>query len=120
MDEEMNWSDALLTRADELLHTAGRCTGYYAVDEEGVVCGAGDPRAARFCMTGALQRAAYEMGIKTYLPFGPFQDALDKLERGVVRLGGGAMSLTSFNDCATDDKVEAAFQIALTGVTLYA
>lgn len=55
----------VLVRARELLEP-GHCYGVYARDERGNEVGVGSQRARSWCMYGALQRAASELGGSEY------------------------------------------------------
>jgi hypothetical protein len=71
----------------------GWTQGRSASDKHGHDIGLDDPRAARFCMTGALSRVKRESPLITYTTY---QMAESYLQSALA--DAGAMSVISFND----------------------
>lgn len=57
---EAHMDAKVLRRAAELVDQ-GHCQWYPALDEHGLSCSPIEPEAAAWCLTGAIERAAYEL-----------------------------------------------------------
>jgi hypothetical protein len=53
----------ILRRAADVLEEFGWCRGSIAETADGYPVGVADPRAARFCVMGALARAGHDLGL---------------------------------------------------------
>lgn len=84
----------LLTRSGDVLGEYGWHQGRFAMDDEGNTVSARDPRAASFCLMGAIQRARYDLDASNDV----FEEGVRAVQDRIVEQCAAVVSVTGWND----------------------